>query len=812
MVNQEDTSLGTLEIKSESCVRGVAIGPYVPSEAAHADGGLQDLKTYFERPRLIARGNLVDTRSSLWSFEPTLNTIFNTWFPEGSKRLMGIYGLRFSLKFTVILNHTPFHQGVLAMCFQPHNYGSNSTDRAGNACTVTNLPHVRVDISEATMLEFKVPWVSEYEYLDDSDSSVVYGKIALWQLMPCVFFGNLPFARYDIMVSLEDMEFFGVSPAATTDVEFQGATTAVSKSIHGPVARTLLKENQPTGRMSGAMHMVGEALISAGESAGYFVPQIAPAISATGWALGVGARIASWFGWSRPVPKDPPVRMLLQPNAMEHNVDVPSSSIVVGPMASNMLSVDASLAFSTVDEMAFDYIKQQWSQINFFRYTDTLGHGAYLWGAKVGPASCWYREPLALPAAQLGLPYQRIGKAGFMPSSLCYLAQTFRYWRGGIKYRFTFCKTMYHGGRVMVTFVPRTPLTMTIVGGINPDPNPFSYMDGTVVDGQILKGPETSAGLLQPFGHTKIFDLRDASVFEFEVPFVCPKPYCSFGEYIGDLTMVVLEPLVANTATTPLSVSVMVEVCGSESFEVAGLASPIYPPWPARSLEILQGAEPTDDSTPDAALVAMGEKLMSVKQLIAIPGRAPVTISGTQTFLTPWVNLPEPSDPVPITAASPNIASFWQGPYWAACYAFWRGSSEYHVYCKDGNGCLAVHMTPNIGRGPSGTGVEGGCCGGQPAVDINQGLLHVRTPPYAFTARRHTNLYNELQPYPPFCNPAFTDGNSAYAIYHNAGGSENVIMSRQAGDDSMLGFYMGPPVCFARPAASEGNWQQGGLF
>jgi hypothetical protein len=105
----------------------------------------------------------------------------------------------------------------------------------------------------------------------------------------------------------------------------------------------------------------------------------------------------------------------------------------------------------------------------------------------------------------------------------------FRYWRGGIKFRFTFAKTKFHGGRVMVAFVPATYDTATNAVLSNPVP-----------------APETTGGLVQPFQQSAIFDLKDSNTFEFHVPYISARPWLSTFGTVGGVTMLVMDRLVTS--------------------------------------------------------------------------------------------------------------------------------------------------------------------------------------------------------------------------------------------------------------------------
>lgn len=114
---------------------------------------LQNLNSYFSRPVSLNRSTISSNRSVLYLKEVThLSTIF----PRFSDRVLGAYGMRYTMVFTLQVAATPFHQGVLAMTFQ---YGDAALNNVvGSIARCTNLPHVRLDLSSETMVQLRVPF------------------------------------------------------------------------------------------------------------------------------------------------------------------------------------------------------------------------------------------------------------------------------------------------------------------------------------------------------------------------------------------------------------------------------------------------------------------------------------------------------------------------------------------------------------------------------------------------------------------------------------------------------------------------------
>ena len=72
----------------------------------------QDVKRFFERPRLISSGTLSASRGNL-SYLEVSEPVSQYWPGAAINRLNGVFGYRCSLKFTVTVASTPFQQGLV---------------------------------------------------------------------------------------------------------------------------------------------------------------------------------------------------------------------------------------------------------------------------------------------------------------------------------------------------------------------------------------------------------------------------------------------------------------------------------------------------------------------------------------------------------------------------------------------------------------------------------------------------------------------------------------------------------------------------
>jgi hypothetical protein len=203
---------------------GIVGDHYVSGYTSVPLAELQELKHYFARPRQVNGGVLPSTRARYLAVDFPCSA-WNSVFPNMSTRIMGAYGFRATLVFTLQVAATPFHQGVVVLAWQ---YGNLSGlrygyDRGFRSETVTNLPHVRLDLSEQTMVTLRVPYIAPYDFLSTKGEYALqnYGELSLTGLLPPLSTPGATSPTYKVYAHIEDLELFGVSPAASQNITLQ---------------------------------------------------------------------------------------------------------------------------------------------------------------------------------------------------------------------------------------------------------------------------------------------------------------------------------------------------------------------------------------------------------------------------------------------------------------------------------------------------------------------------------------------------------------------------------------------------------------
>lgn len=847
-------STGVTTMLMEACTQVEVLGRHhKPSPLSTKTVTEQNLTDYFSRPVYLGSINTftLGTRGLAY-FLDVQN--FGTGsilarFNQASNRLMGVYGIKYKIVFTLFVAASPFHQGVICMNWQ---YGNNSSTtssvfmRASDSATSTNLPHAKLDLSETTMCQLSVPFLAEEEFHPINTSVVSnsspYGMFAINTLLPIPAVSGIAPPTFRIMLHLEDIELIGARPISAVGTTVQSGL-AMNKEF--------LSSAYP---FSSGLHLAGTALgwVSKG------IPALSTVAGPASWLLGKAAGVARYFGYSKPQIQDPPMRCLPISSAAEHNIDLPSATLMVAPFSSNSLRVGPDIACSDVDEMALAYVLSQWSQICVGSINTSTAAGTAVYTTPVSPSAFWFRTGANVNGNLPMLSGTAAGSNAIFPSNLLFWASLFRKWRGGIKFRFTFSKTKLHGGRLITSF--------------NPDSFTLVPSAAGTYDYQVAA--------FSPFADSVIFDLRDGSTFEFTVPYIDTMPYSDFMDAIGTLVMYVQEPLQAPGVVSS-SIGFMVEVCACPDFELSNLRGVRNPLCVSASVQVQSGL----DHGPSPCETVAGECFTSAKQLIMLPKvtnaiywqvfdkwrnaeGVTTTVTGMDLNNTaswgvmPWWFHPKtapstgalPVDPSPFPAEAFSLCGNI-----AKCYAFARGSTDVHVYALGfataGFTGSEVSTTPptltpssvsvpliktatlvphNLLLTSSGVRDPDSCGSNQPAViALGDTPLHVRFPSYLSGSRGLTTAYDSQDLW------INAPGNYTITSPLNIGNSGSKAVSptlpritiavpliredtavqvvlrttRSAGDDAQLGHYMGPPpMAVPRSTANITTWSYDNLI
>jgi hypothetical protein len=675
---------------------------------------------------------------------------------------------------------TPFQQAFLAQSFQ---YGTDNSSangdvsfrRLSNSAMVTNLPHVRHDIGETTMSVLEVPFLYAYDFLplyyDGSASTFSLGAYSANALMAYRTVTGAATPTYKLFVSIHELELIGSAP--------QVATTVVTQSGMDPK-----RQEKEELKVSDYLH--GAAI---GMTAAAAIPALTEFALPTAILLEASSMTARAWGYSRPQVVEQPTRVYRNNYAADCNVDLPSNSYVLAAMQRNELRTDAFAGGTEVDEMAFSYILPKPCQIFEGDMSTTDSVGVTLYSTAICPTNFWFRSNSNRPGGNIALPSSSsLTTNCFYPSTLCYIGSMFRYWRGSLKFRFTFSKTKFHGGRVIAGFVPGTS----------------DVFNNGIVSNTVPA--IENGGLPQPFSYCEVFDLRDASSFEFSVPYISPTPYTTVTGSIGGLTLTVLDPLVT-TGETASSIDFLVEVGAGDDFYFACPAPPMLSPASNTGTGLVftqSGMGGVSELPLSVDEHVVGETILSCKTLMMIPTYVNLNVAASSTTtseLWPFWTRSRWTMATPMPTTSSLQFAFSRSGNIAACYAFVVGSTEHHIYSPVSNGII-INAYANERDGNAGAGASDPRSRGQSGkqrVITTDNSLHLRVPQFARVSRVPVNTsmkaYNTTISLGTFAGGVdkYISNFNQFTFTNATSGTVNLTYGRAAADDARCVGWLGPP-------------------
>ena len=778
------------------------------SQFLAADDSVQDLKSFFSRPTLVSRGSLSATTGPLYGFNVSWTGLISE-VPNWASRLLGVRGLRADLVFTIEHSCNPFHQGLLVGAFQ---YGTGQFSRSNKAATCTHLPHVRLNVSHNTSARLVVPYLSEFEYFGSSASEAghIMGTFNLVQVLPTPALTNSNVPVFKVFLHLENIQLFGRVPVNGTT--FVVPQSGVASKPSGVINAE--RELAANGQFSGVLATAAKLPTAIGRA----FPTLRPFMGSATWFLNAAAKAASAFGFSKPIPTAPLVRQMRFSNYMENVCDVAVPASVVGGFQGNSVAISDALGGTDIDEMAFDSILTRYSQIFRGSIATTDTHSTVVYCGKTCLMHYWFRAPSAATPGNRQIPRGSAAFNSILPSNLTYFGQHFRYWHGDLKYRVTFAKSKFHTGRVMFSFIPDYQQVSTA----------NTYDDVGFAGGP---APGVFNSDLQPSQYSIVFDLKDGSEFEFDVPFIAPVSQLGINDCTGFVSMQIMDPLV-NNGESASSISFIVEVAAAPGFYFAGVSTPGQPAWPDVLEPAIEFQSGVGAKSMDASQFSVGEKFTSLKQLMMIPTirRYSLTDNTTFTGVVPfWTCLPAWGNGA---ALAPDGARNWAMPRCgmvAQCYAYGIGSTL--LYWSPNIGIQSAarvqlnerdNNTAQVGTVPSVYGQAVSAATRAYAAilpGLNQGMFML--PMLSGGPRFRMGDFNTGgigRDWDVNVSGYTTTSNTVKAIYNffhrnNDGVGRQAQWGICAADDARCAAYIGPcPMVLSNSATTSNSWWSGGVY
>jgi len=489
--------------------------------ASVSDGNSHDISSFLSRPFIV--------KNYAWGVGNSAGSeLFQIKLPEDilinnvalAQKVTGFLGLRCDFVFRFQVNSNRFQQGRLMMTWFPDDIGGKDKHYtlnlgAGSLMMKSQLPRCEFDIAKDTEVIMRVPYVSPYlaYNLTTGFGSVGHVGCTVYGALQSVTSGDS--VEITCWASLENVQLLHATKSNSTIVtQSNSKIKKLDKSS---------SEQRATGPISSHIDRVRRIANIMTE-----VPLLSSVAGPVGWFAGIAANAAQQLGFSNPlgIERVTPVTQRIADRAI--NVNGQDNSHNFGLTEDNQIEILPSAAGNDVDEMSLNYLFSLYSYWKTIQWNTSQIPYTSVASFKVGPSLFTAPEPTC---------------GGVYTCPLSYFSDKFRFYRGGLKFKFKLVKTEFHSGRLAVVFLP----------GYN-----FNNSDN----------PSVNNASDMTYLHKEIYDIRDANEFEFVVPYANTKPWNDVQEHIGYIQLIVINTLRA-PATVPQSIDILIEVAGAEDFQVA---------------------------------------------------------------------------------------------------------------------------------------------------------------------------------------------------------------------------------------------------
>jgi len=544
-----------------------------------------DLVKFLSRPVRIAAftWNESDAVGTSHTYSP-----WNLFFTDTrvQYKLNNFSFIQCKLKIKILINASPFYYGSMYCGYQPLPALTPSTiiSSTGTQQLIpySQRPCVWLSPQHNQGAEMELPFFYFKNWLNAQSASDMTDM------------GQLTFLNYTALQSANGVTGDGVSIAVyawAEEVKLSGPSV-------GLATQSLEVQGDEYG--NGPVSSVASAIASA---AGYFtsIPVIGPFATATQMGASAVSSIAKLFGYTNvPVIGDTqPFRPEPFPKMASTDIGFPIEKLTLD--AKNELTIDpTAIGLKSEDEMAISSLVQRDSYLCTATWASSSAVDTILFASAV----CPMLQDQTSQATTLT----------FYQTPMAWLSSMFLHWRGDIIFKFKVIASVYHKGRLRISFDPSGSNSENI------------YTDAN------------SANVV----FTEIVDLGDTNEVEMRIPFQQAYPFLLTQNYLtapqwwstssspsfsgsptlnnGVLTVRVQTILTAPVASS--SVSILVHVRAADNFE---LANPRDLQNSASMFQV-QSAESPSVSTiigtdkpninEQRNLVHFGERVLSLRQLL----------------------------------------------------------------------------------------------------------------------------------------------------------------------------------------------------
>lgn len=496
------------------------------------------------------------------------------------------------------INCNPFQQGKLYLGFIPNYNQATATDGCFTAShltmmsTMRQIPGVELDCRETTAV-LRIPYIAPTHFYNIKTGFYDWGSVFLYVLSPLqTGASGETTVEYTMYLSFEDFELSAptVPQGSYANKRFKSKTFKKNPSDKEMKA---LSEGKPISHALEVTSNIASTLAG--------IPLLTPVAAPVAWAAGVASKIAGYLGWSKPNMLTPPQYMSRQYNHYMPNSDGPDVSYKMALTSTNQIAISDNLTLTQHDEMSIDYLKTIPTIVTSFTWSTSDLIGTSKYSGPIGPMFVYSEASVSHGG------HTATYRAG---PPVYHLAQYFTMSRGSMKVMLKFVKTDFHTGRIMLTW---TPATTTVVA------------------------PDYAGSSQLSLRH--IIDIREGDYVCLELPYLHGRNYLQSDLQYGQLDITVINILRA-PETCASSINVLMYFAGGDDLEFASPAqvipgAPFYPQVGELECNVIGDGKIPKETTHYAEM-SVGEKILSIKQLLNKPTRLWRTVVGSESCFYLW--------------------------------------------------------------------------------------------------------------------------------------------------------------------------------
>lgn len=758
----------TCFVESDSVVRSTFIENKVPNDY---EVRYETIKDFLAKPYMLTNFQWTSATTegqNLYSVDigPLLTSV-SAW----ELKTRGFEMIRGTFHMRVQVNASPFQAGRLLIHYLPNYADRVAIDPTYSSRYNYNLiqkfqhPHVELDARDAIAI-ISVPYISPSPYFDRKEGTYDWGRIFVDVVSP--------FATGAGGILNAEISIFGY----WSDVTLVAPIVPQAKGFRARRGSSLEMKEESTSVSSGlrAVSSAARTLSS--------IPILKPVMGTVEWVSRAGSEVASIFGWSKPRVNDKPMVMLHQPLRYVGTSDGPDVSLPTSLLHDNKIETSDEFSISDQDEMSLKYLLQVPTYLGRVSWLTSNTSGTQIIGRQLSPQLMY----TTITKTVGGHTYTANSGA-----PLYYLSNFFQYYRGSLTLHLKIVKTMFHSGKLLITYSP--------------------IINETTV-------PTLASSI---YSLREIVDIREQSEITLNLPYMLHRPYLGVSQQIGQLRVFVLNDLRC-PETCAQSVDIIYFVTAGDDFEfqvptnLRTCGGAIYTPQSKEEVIINSGiAESQEKETSTLySKMSIGEHFLSVKQLlnrnsVLQPRGTALTTTFSSLIVYPWFVAGLTNDAVtglPLQEAFAADAFSLIAPM----YNYFRGKSRLQIQCDNTNN-LTVYNVPGLTADLGSTAFYSNIAyafGTNTATNLSPSYINTpfQTPVpvgnnqgYAF---QHIPYYNKFPV--SFVNVWQGTARNYYtldetlpsstAVTTSATGFTNPVLSRSFADDFQLAFFIGCPPLF----------------